>query len=100
MLAYARTAFPKPVLLWHHIHAPGPNKPVQYLAEQGREPVKVYNAAMEKEIARLVRPEAPMAIFDTFGLTDGAYTFDGTHYAYQANVRSSANKRAGKTDGN
>lgn len=69
LLNYARTQFPAPISLWMSIHAPGSNKPLQYLAEQGPDQVKAYNARMETEIAAL----APQHVLDGGMSIIGAY---------------------------
>lgn len=52
------------------IHAPGSNKPLEYLKEQGADQVQVYNSIMEREIKTLA-PEAVVyggiPILDWFG---------------------------------
>lgn len=68
------------------IHAPGSNKPLEYLKEQGADQVQVYNSIMEREIKTLA-PEAVVyggiPILDWLGLTQSAKSFDGSHYMYQ-----------------
>ncbi|BGO95641.1 hypothetical protein NBRC10512_004316 [Rhodotorula toruloides] len=91
LLNFASTAFPAPLPLWLGIHAPGPNKPVQFAGEQGPAAVQRYNAAMRRRLDG-VQPgdqalaEGRMGFLDYFGMTDGAKSFDGTHYMYQVNL--------------
>ncbi|KAM0752701.1 hypothetical protein T439DRAFT_286525 [Meredithblackwellia eburnea MCA 4105] len=91
LLQYASRTFPRPITLWGGVHAPGNNKPEQYVASQGRTPVERYNEKMEKLISELGPRgggimEGAMGFISWFGLTDGAKSYDGTHYAYQINM--------------
>ncbi|KAM0790413.1 hypothetical protein ACM66B_003294 [Microbotryomycetes sp. NB124-2] len=91
LLAYARTAFPRPLSLWLGIHAPGANKPPQFLDKQGHDPVLRYNFAVEQTLDDIQPLKEPLhdgrtGVLDFFGMTDGAESFDGTHYMYQVNM--------------
>ncbi|KAK4698382.1 serine/threonine-protein kinase/endoribonuclease IRE1, partial [Phenoliferia sp. Uapishka_3] len=90
LLAFAQTAYPRPLSLWMTLHAPGGNKPEQWLPSQGSGKVKGYNTQMETAIKAL-RPgetmiEGAVGYLDWYGLTDGASSFDGTHYMWQINM--------------
>ena len=68
------------------IHAPGSNKPLEYLKEQGADQVQVYNSIMEREIKTLVTGGGGVRWYPHpawFGLTQSAKSFDGSHYMYQ-----------------
>lgn len=91
LFAHAANAFPRPLLLWIGVNAPGLNKPPQYLKEQGSDQVLRYNRIIRNELADMQDPsesvaEGKMAILETYGMTDGAKSFDGTHYMWSVNV--------------
>ncbi|KAL8279987.1 hypothetical protein RQP46_007568 [Phenoliferia psychrophenolica] len=86
---YSQSVFPRPLSLWMGVHAPGSNKPAQYLPQQGVEAVKNYNAEMAARVeamqpGRIV--DGAMGVVDVYGMTDGARSFDGTHFMYQVNM--------------
>ncbi|BGP03498.1 hypothetical protein NBRC10513v2_007229 [Rhodotorula toruloides] len=91
LFAHAATAFPRPLLLWIGINAPGLNKPPQYLKEQGGDQVLRYNKIIAEELVDMQQPsetaaEGKMAVLETYGMTDGAKSFDGTHYMWNVNM--------------
>ena len=59
------------------VHAPGTNKPDQYLERQGLAPTQVFNASkMIRKGACLVSKDF---VLESFSLTLNATSFDGTH---------------------
>ncbi|XP_046578097.1 uncharacterized protein LOC124285862 isoform X2 [Haliotis rubra] len=69
-----------PMLLWANIHAPGLFKsPI--MKGQGRDDFVRFNTNMEKFMG-----ERNITVFNTFNLTDGMSSFDGTHYGMGVNV--------------
>ncbi|BGO95669.1 hypothetical protein NBRC10512_007365 [Rhodotorula toruloides] len=91
LFAHAATAFPRPLLLWIGINAPGLNKPPQYLKEQGGDQVLRYNQIIAEELDGMqtsseTAAEGKMAVLETYGMTDGAKSFDGTHYMWNVNM--------------
>ncbi|KAL8287455.1 hypothetical protein RQP46_003313 [Phenoliferia psychrophenolica] len=87
---FAASRFPRPLFLWMGIHAPGPNKPAEWVKEQGPEAVKKYNALMKDEVEKLQPASSMMeggvGFLDWYGMTSGASSFDGTHYSFQVNM--------------
>ncbi|GAA5867346.1 hypothetical protein JCM8547_003315 [Rhodosporidiobolus lusitaniae] len=83
--------FPRPVGVWMGIHAPAPGKPERWREEQGERETKRYN----KEVGGLLDALSPgefveedgrMKWVDWYGVTDGAESYDGSHYSYQVNM--------------
>ena len=64
------------------VHAPGSNKPDQYLERQGLAPTQVFND-MIRNGACLNRNDF---VLESFSLTINATSFDGTHYYQEPNV--------------
>lgn len=84
--AFMQSSFPRPINLWGSVHAPGSNKPPAWLVSQGAGSVQDYNAQMKAGIdevrtGRIV--DGVTGWLDFYGMTDGAKSFDGTHYMYQ-----------------
>lgn len=91
LLTHAASAFPRPLLLWLGVSAPGSNKPIEYLQTQGADQVKTYNEAIASVLPTLQDSteslaEGRMGVMETYGMTNGAKSFDGTHYMYHVNV--------------
>ncbi|KAK4049346.1 hypothetical protein OIO90_005475 [Microbotryomycetes sp. JL221] len=91
LLAHAQSAYPRPLLMWTGVHAPGKLKPKQYLEEQGSERIIMYNNEIRHVLSTL-QPASAEAVdgvfsfFDTYGMTFGANSHDGTHYQWQVNI--------------
>jgi hypothetical protein len=92
----------RPLLIWCGTHRQGDNKPEAFLALQGNPRVLEFNKATAAH-ARARSGEAwnnagdrvaggskhtqdDVFYFDTFGLTDGQPSYDGTHYGQRVNV--------------
>lgn len=85
---FAQQHIPRAINLWMGLHAPGENKNVKYRATQGRDSVKRLNEGMSEEVDALAAGEEEMVrgalrSFDWYNATEGAESFDGTHYSYQ-----------------
>lgn len=77
---------PRAISLWMGLHAPGLNKAVKYIPTQGREAVKKLNEGVQKELEAIGQGEiidGATKSMEWFNATDGAESFDGTHYSYQ-----------------
>ncbi|KAK4705815.1 hypothetical protein P7C70_g387, partial [Phenoliferia sp. Uapishka_3] len=90
LFAFAQTSYPRPISLWMSIHAPGSNKPVEYLATQGANNVQEYNKYMDSAIDTMqggaTLRQGGVGFLDWYGMTSGATSFDGTHYMWQINM--------------
>lgn len=86
-LAYfAVSTVPKPLNLWLGLHAPGLNKAAKYIPTQGREAVSLLNAGVLQELEKMSPGEltdGASKSMEWYSATDGAESFDGTHYSYQ-----------------
>lgn len=83
-----RNHWPRPMAIWSGIHAPGINKPEMYLEKQGPEPVARYNRRIGEYIDALspqgfAEPGGFFKQINWFNVTDGAASYDGTHYSFQ-----------------
>jgi hypothetical protein len=81
---------PHPINLWMSLHAPGENKAKKYIEKQGRKVVAALNKGVAEEVER-ISPEGEIVegrakIFPTYNITEGAESFDGTHYSYQVSL--------------
>ncbi|GAA5875154.1 hypothetical protein JCM1840_007267 [Sporobolomyces johnsonii] len=90
-LARALGTFPRPVGLWFATHAPAPGKPERWAEEQGADHVKRYNRDLENLLdvlapGEIVDERGAMKVVDWYNVTDGAESYDGTHYSYQVNM--------------
>jgi hypothetical protein len=70
------------------VHAPALNKPERYLVEQGPQSVQRCNAEIGQIIdtlspGEIIQKDGVLKMIDWYNVTDGAVSFDGTHYAYQ-----------------
>lgn len=88
MLELFRNAYPRPIGLWAGIHAPGSNKPERYMEGQGPMAVKNFNAKLQESITgmspqNIIEPGGGIKLLDWYNMTDGATSYDGTHYSYQ-----------------
>ena len=70
-----------PLIIWLTTHAHGSIKPIPYIESQGNDKIIRYN----QEMRRFLEPfEVP--VFDTFNLTRGVHSYDGTHYGFGVNM--------------
>mmetsp|Transcript_3679 Transcript_3679/g.8474 ORF Transcript_3679/g.8474 Transcript_3679/m.8474 type:complete len:163 (+) Transcript_3679:1096-1584(+) len=58
------------------VHHVGPNKPKEYLPHQGRQAVEDYNQLLRT----LAEKKKNYSLLDTYGITKGMPSYDGTHY--------------------
>ena len=70
-----------PLLVWLTTQAPGSLKPLPFLGTQNAEKIFRFNQDM-REFLEL----HGVAVFDTFNLTLGVSSYDGTHYGFGVNM--------------
>lgn len=70
-----------PLIVWLTTHAHGSLKPVQYLPAQSNDAISRFNKDMRAFLEPLGIP-----VFDTFNLTLGVHSYDGTHYGVGVNM--------------
>ena len=70
-----------PLIVWLPIHAPGSLKPIEFLPSQNQEKIGLFNMAVREYLEPIGVP-----IFDTFNLTLGVHSYDGTHYGFGVNM--------------
>ena len=70
-----------PLLVWLTTHAPGSLKPLPFLDAQNAEKVFRFN----KDMTEFLELHG-VAVFDTFNLTLGVNSYDGTHYGFGVNM--------------
>ena len=70
-----------PVIVWLTTHAHGSLKPVVYQESQGNERIWRFNRNMRAFLEPVGVP-----VFDTFNLTLGVHSYDGTHYGFGVNM--------------
>ncbi|BGO95332.1 hypothetical protein NBRC10512_004349 [Rhodotorula toruloides] len=77
---------PRPIPFFSGYPAVPPNKPVQWLGIQGPEVTQKYNREMLAALEE-VSPEGSIdggwTMLQWYNVTDGAVSYDGTHYDYQ-----------------
>lgn len=77
---------PRPIPFFSGDPAVPPNKPVEWMGIQGPEVTKQYNQELLSAL-EVVSPEASIdggwTMLQWYNVTDGAVSFDGTHYDYQ-----------------
>jgi hypothetical protein len=71
----------RPHIMWQSVHAQGKLKPKQFKKSQGNGQVKGYNKGMAATAKRL-----GFEVFDAFKVSEGAHSFDGTHYGLTFSV--------------
>ena len=70
-----------PMIVWLTTHAHGSLKPVPYQKSQGNREISRFNRNM-----RAILDQIGVAVFDTFNLTIGVHSYDGTHYGFGVNM--------------
>lgn len=70
-----------PLIVWLTTHAHGSLKPIAYLESQGNEKISRFNRDMREFLEPVGIP-----VFDTFNLTLGVHSYDGTHYGFGVNM--------------
>ncbi|GAA5933777.1 hypothetical protein JCM3775_000281 [Rhodotorula graminis] len=80
------TATPRPLTFFSGYPAVPANKPPTYLPRQGAASTRQYNADV-RELLDNVSPGEPSegawTMLEWYNVTDGAHSFDGTHYGFQ-----------------
>ncbi|GAA5891594.1 hypothetical protein JCM8208_007333 [Rhodotorula glutinis] len=85
-LEHASSSSPRPLAFFSGYPAVPANKPPTYLPRQGADNTQRYNADVRELLGKVSPGEASdgaRTMLDWYGMTDGARSFDGTHYAYQ-----------------
>lgn len=70
-----------PRLVWLTTHSAGPLKPMYY-RHQNNEAIIAYNKIMTSYCSRY-----NITVLDTFNMTQGVHSFDGTHYGFGVNMK-------------
>lgn len=70
-----------PLIVWLTTHAHGSIKPIAYLQTQGNDRISRFNTDMRAFLEPIGVP-----VFDTFNLTLGVHSYDGTHYGFGVNM--------------
>lgn len=70
-----------PLVVWITTHAHGSLKPISFIKSQGNDKITRFNKDMEEFLKPLGIP-----VFDTFNLTLGVHSYDGTHYGFGVNM--------------
>ena len=76
-----QTASRWPLIVWLTTHAHGSLKPVAFLESQGNEKISRFN----RDMRELLEPFG-VPVFDSFNLTLGVHSYDGTHYGFGVNM--------------
>ncbi|KAK4702720.1 hypothetical protein P7C70_g3500, partial [Phenoliferia sp. Uapishka_3] len=80
---------PKPVSLWSSYSAPSKRKPAKFLGKQGGAAVQKFNKEIQEALPTVSPGEVPFGALrsmEWYGVTDGAYSYDGTHHSYLVNM--------------
>ncbi|GJN93792.1 hypothetical protein Rhopal_006850-T1 [Rhodotorula paludigena] len=91
-LSNTSSANPRPIPFFSSYPAVPPNKIEKFAVKQGPERTKRYNAEIRKVLSEISPGElyqGAMHQLEWYNSTDGAVSFDGTHYSYQREPRSS-----------
>ncbi|XP_066935854.1 uncharacterized protein [Clytia hemisphaerica] len=75
-----RIGYSNPVIVWLNTHAAGLLKPIGYQKTQGNERILKFNSVLYDYCRR-----NSIFVFDTFNMTKGVHSFDGTHYGKTLN---------------
>jgi len=76
-----RMAFTNPVFVWLNTHSAGPLKPIPYQNTQGNHKIVRFNTFLREYCRR-----NSVLVFDSFNITRGVHSFDGTHYGRAMNL--------------
>jgi hypothetical protein len=68
-------------VVWMPLQSQGSKKPKQFQGEQNNGAITPFNVGVAEAAAR-----AGLEVFDTFNITAGAYSYDGTHFGMTVNV--------------
>ncbi len=71
---------PNSTFIWLNTHSAGPLKPTEFREIQGNKKIQVFNRYMQQYCEM-----NGFMVIDTFNLTSGIHSFDGTHYGYEIN---------------
>ncbi|KAM0752174.1 hypothetical protein T439DRAFT_379278 [Meredithblackwellia eburnea MCA 4105] len=81
---------PRPISLWSAYSAIGPRKPKKFLVKQGTEAILRFNDDIRRDVLPKLSPgqvsEGAMRSLEWYGITDGAFSYDGTHHSFQVNM--------------
>lgn len=69
-----------PLFIWLNTHAAGPLKPLIFQDTQGNEIIEKFN----EQLRQFCRNNSVM-VFDSYNITKGVHSFDGTHYGSSIN---------------
>lgn len=89
-LSNTSSADPRPIPFFSSYPAVPPNKIEKFAVKQGPERTKRYNAEIRKILPEISPGElyqGAMHQLERYNSTNGAVSFDGTHYSYQARPR-------------
>lgn len=70
-----------PHLIWLSTHSMGPLKPINYHRDQGNPAILSFNDNLQKYCN-----EHNITVLDTFNMTRGVHSFDGTHFGIGVNM--------------
>jgi hypothetical protein len=79
LLSKSRNGWPH--LVWLTTHSAGPLKPRSFYLRQGNHAILEYNLKLSDYCRRL-----NITVLDTFNMTLGVHSFDGTHYGFGVNM--------------
>ena len=75
-----RAGYSNPILVWLNTHAAGQLKPIGYQKTQGNARIVAFNTELREYCRR-----NSVYVFDTYNMTQGVHSFDGTHYGQALN---------------
>ena len=70
-----------PHLIWLSTHSMGPLKPINYHRDQGNPAILSFNNSLAKYCE-----QHNITVFDSFNMTAGVHSFDGTHFGVGVNT--------------
>lgn len=79
LLSKSRNGWPH--LIWLTTHSAGPLKPRSFYQRQGNHAILAYNTKLTDYCRRF-----NITVLDTFNMTRGVHSFDGTHYGFGVNM--------------
>ncbi|GAA5993638.1 hypothetical protein JCM10908_000655 [Rhodotorula pacifica] len=88
--AYMNRQSPRPVKIFLGPHRPGVNQQPQFIPAQGPQRLAPYKEEVVKILANVSESTLPQEgswrYLDTWRMTEGAASYDGSHYSYQVNM--------------